>query len=950
MFHVLRLRTMSLIERLPPHSVEAEEAVLGSLLIDPDAIFEVASFLKPRAFYREQNQWIYEAMLDLFERREPLDLITLTDELRRSNRLDELGGEAYIIGLLNTVPTSINAKSYGHIVEAAALRRRMISAASTIANLAYDQDEDVNIAIDRAEQALFSISEDRAARDLIPLKEIARAYLDRIEELHRRGDDIIGVPTGFTDLDRMLGGLNKSDLLIVAARPGMGKCVAADTLLIDPATGNLLTIEELVHRQQANLLTLDGHYKLRPSQASAFVDDGIKPLYRVVTALGREIKVTLTHPFLTMAGWRPLGDLSVGDHVAVPRVIPVFGTENAPEHEVKVLAYLLADGCLTHISPQFTNSNPRLRADFIASALAFPGNKSRLTDDGQRTPTVHITSDDSFIEANRPAFTGRLREKMQATTISRSQIAKTIGIDQSVVANWEKGKFTPAPANFYQLCQLLGATETELAPQGLAAISREVNSLTLWLKQQGVWGKAAADKDFPAVVYRYTRPKLALFLNRLFACDGAFYIERNQQAAISYSTTSIKMARAVQHLLLRFGIIAKLRRRQVKYKEQYRPAYELRITAGSSLRLFADEIGAFGKEEAIARLKAHLADKPTNTNLDVIPREVWATVRSLKGNGTWRSLYSKMGLPAEANIHVDKRSPNRERLLAMAQALQSDDLVNLAQSDVYWDRIVTIEYLGKHQVYDLTVPETHNFVADDMIVHNTSFQNSIALTAARRFGKRVAIFNLEMSGEQLVQRMIAAETRIDSQRLRRGDLREDEWPLFYEAVGRLSETRIFIDDTPSITPMQLRTKCRRLYAEHGLDLIMIDYLQLMSAERATGNRVQEISEISRALKGLARELDVPVLAAAQLSRAVEQRQDKRPMLSDLRDSGSIEQDSDVVLFIYRDEYYNPDTTERPNIAEISIAKHRNGPTGVIDLYWHGQLATFRNLQRQEIQL
>jgi replicative DNA helicase len=150
--------------------------------------------------------------------------------------------------------------------------------------------------------------------------------------------------------------------------------------------------------------------------------------------------------------------------------------------------------------------------------------------------------------------------------------------------------------------------------------------------------------------------------------------------------------------------------------------------------------------------------------------------------------------------------------------------------------------------------------------------------------------------------------------------------------------------------MQLQTKSRRLYAEHGLDMIMIDYLQLMQAERSFSNRVQEISEISRALKSLARELDVPVVAAAQLSRAVEQRQEKRPMLSDLRDSGSIEQDADVVMFIYRDEYYNPDSTDRPNIAEISVAKHRNGPTGTIDLYWHGKLATFRNLQRQEISL
>lgn len=446
---------MTTVDRLPPHSLEAEEALLGSLLIDPDAIFDITPFLRADAFYRAQNRAIYQAIIALNDRREPLDLVTLTEELRRQEQLEAVGGEAYLISLINAVPTAINAVNYGRLVEATALRRQLIAAASTIASLAYNEAEDVSVVIDRSEQALFSVSEQRSNRDLLPVKQIAREYLERIERLNELGSDIIGVPTGFTDLDRMLGGLNKSDLLILAARPGMGK---------------------------------------------------------------------------------------------------------------------------------------------------------------------------------------------------------------------------------------------------------------------------------------------------------------------------------------------------------------------------------------------------------------------------------------------------------------------------------------------------------------TAFQTAIAMTAATQFGKRVAMFNLEMSGEQLVQRMLAAETRIDSQRLRRGQLHDHEWPIFMEAIGRLSETRIFIDDTPSITPNQLRTKCRRLYAEHGLDLVIIDYLQLMQAERSTNNRVQEISEISRSLKGLARELDVPILAAAQLSRAVEQRAEKRPLLSDLRDSGSIEQDADIVMFIYRDDYYNPDSSERPNIAEINIAKHRNGPVGSVDLYWHGKLATFRNLQRQEINL
>jgi replicative DNA helicase len=942
---------MTTIDRPYPHSPEAEEALLGSLLIDPDAIFDVSTFLKPVAFYNEANRWIYEAILNLYNARQPLDLITLHNELRRRDRLDKIGGEQYLINLLNTVPTAINAESYGRIIEGAAVRRQMLSAASSIATLAYDEAEDISVVIDRAEQALFSISEDRTTRDLKPIKEIALDYWHRIEELHTRGDDMIGVPTGFTDLDRLLSGLNKSDLIIIAARPGMGKCVAADTQLVNPATGALTTIAEMVRAEQGALLTLGADFKLRPSQASHFVDDGIKPVYRVRTALGREIKVTLSHPFLTVTGWRRLAELAVGDHVAVPRRIPVFGQDNPPEHEVKTLAYLLADGCLTGVSPQFTNSNPLLREDFASAALQFPGNKIRWEDsNGRRTPTLHVTGDLTAVAAERLDFGQRLSALLAQKSLSTTDLAAAVGVDTTVAAHWLTGHHVPTPANFARVTAVLDVAPETLATQGIAAISRRANSLTVWLQEQQVWGKSAAQKEIPTAVFRYNRPSLALFLNRLFACDGSVYVHKSGQPAVAYSTVSLKLAEAVQHLLLRFGIIAKLRRRQVKYRETHHPSYELRITAAASLQRFISDIGALGKEEAIAQVQDLLDNKNSNSNLDIIPGAIWPEITAAKNGRSWRSIYREMGLPEGANVHAGTRAPSRSRLLALGQALQAERLIQLAESDVYWDKIEAIEYLGEQQVYDLTVPETHNFVANDVIVHNTAFQNCIALHAAVRHKKRVAMFNLEMSGEQLVQRMIALETRIDSQRLRRGKLEDHEWMIFQEALGRLSETRIFIDDTPSITPLQLRTKCRRLYAEHGIDLIMVDYLQLMQAEHTTNNRVQEISEISRSLKGLARELNVPVLAAAQLSRAVEQRQDKHPQLSDLRDSGSIEQDADIVLFIYRDEYYTGEATERPNIAEIAVAKHRNGPTGSIDLYWQGELASFRNLQRQEVRL
>jgi len=226
----------------------------------------------------------------------------------------------------------------------------------------------------------------------------------------------------------------------------------------------------------------------------------------------------------------------------------------------------------------------------------------------------------------------------------------------------------------------------------------------------------------------------------------------------------------------------------------------------------------------------------------------------------------------------------------------------------------------------------------------TAFALNIAQNAAIKHKIPVAIFSLEMSKEQLVQRMLCAESNVDSHKLRTGRLDEDDWPKLARAMGPLSEAPIFIDDTPAITCLEIRAKARRLKAEKGLGLIVIDYLQLIAGRGQTENRQQEISEISRSLKALARELNVPVLALSQLSRAPDVRSDHRPVLSDLRESGSQEQDSDLVAFLYREDYYNPNT-DRKNIAEVIIAKQRNGPTGKVELLWLSQYTKFVSIEK-----
>ena len=242
-------------------------------------------------------------------------------------------------------------------------------------------------------------------------------------------------------------------------------------------------------------------------------------------------------------------------------------------------------------------------------------------------------------------------------------------------------------------------------------------------------------------------------------------------------------------------------------------------------------------------------------------------------------------------------------------------------------------------------PSDFILVAARPSMGKTAFVLNIAQYMAFKKDKAVAIFSLEMSREQLMNRLFSMESKVDSQSLRTGNLKDEEWSKLIESAGIIGESNLIIDDTPGISIAEMRTKCRKYKLEHGLDIIIIDYLQLMTGSgRGSDSRQQEISDISRSLKALARELNVPVVALSQLSRAVEQRTDHRPMLSDLRESGAIEQDADVVMFIYRDDYYNKDSEDK-GIAEIIIAKQRNGPIGTVNLVWLPDYTKFANIQR-----
>ncbi|MGF1470266.1 MAG: replicative DNA helicase [Rubrobacteraceae bacterium] len=884
--------------RVPPHDLDAERAVVGAMLVSEAAVASVAESLSAEDFYSETHRVLYRSMMRLYAKGEPIDQLTLLDELRSVDEADRVGGRAYIFQLVESVPTAANAARYAEIVRGKALLRAIIDAGSRIADDAFREPEDVNEALDAAEQLVYNVSNRTLRERLAPVSELAPGALELIQRLYESEGEVTGVETGFEDLDRLTTGFHKSDLVVLAARPAMGKCLSAEAEIAQE-DGSISTIQQVVEQRNSRLLTLGNDLKFSWTRPSDFVDDGIKPVFEVTTRLGRKIKTTITHPFLTVGGWRKLGELSVGDHVAVPRRMPVFGNEPLGAQRIKLLAYMIGDGGLINPSPRFTNTNRAIREDFARAVEAFGGLGVREeTSGGTRAPSLCVSADRAVVRRHRTEFARVLDGALRRTPQPAAKIARRVEVSPASPTHWRRGKTVPDPNTSGRLREVLAEDGVALEVSNLEDARKNVpNGLMRWMERLGLRGCLAKDKFVPEVVFRAPREELAAFLNRLFATDGWATVLATGQAQLGYSTASEKLARQVQHLLLRFGVVAALRGRSVKYGDSRRRAYQLNITEAESIRNFVDDIGIFGKEAAVQGVIRALERKRPHANRDLIPHEAWRLV---------------------------DEALSRSRTASFAEALGDRRLQSMAESDVYWDEIVSIESLGNQQVYDLTIPETHNFVANDICVHNTAFALNSIWHAAGVDGSPVAIFSLEMSKEQLVQRLISQTTRIPTQDLRSGNVRAEDWPKLVRGVAEVSRAPIWIDDTAGITLMEMRAKVRRLASrlnaqeEKPLSLVVVDYLQLMIGQgNYRENRQQEIAEISRGLKVLARDLDVPVLAIAQLSRAVEQRHDKRPLLSDLRDclpGSALVTDADSGLRLRVDHIASRNA--RPNVWSV----------------------------------
>jgi replicative DNA helicase len=854
--------------RVPPHNLEAEASVLGSLMLDRNAIVRVADFLRPEDFYLDHHAQVYRAVLNLYDRADPIDLLTIAAELETMRALERIGGQAFLAELQSGVPTAANVEYYGHLVEEGATKRKLIGAGSRITALGFDESTPASQALDTAESVIFNIAEGRITQDFVALKDILKTTWDQIEQIHKDSSVISGVPSGFNDLDAKTGGFQKSDLIIIAARPGIGKCLVASTLVDDPETGARLSIEEFVRSKRPSVFGLSPRGRIELRSIGAWVDSGVQPCFAVTTQTGRRVEVTGHHPFLTVSGWQPLHELINGDAIAVPRRLAVFGQEKVPAQLARLLGYFVGDGALSISAPEFINVDPEIVEDFREAITT-------------HFPTCHINQ-------NGP---------------------------------------------HYRVCGYFAKTKPP---------ANRLNPMVRWLKEFGLWGKKAEFKRFPDVAWRWDQMTLREFIRGLMSCDGSIFRMPNGLPRIEFGVASEGLAKDVHHAFVRFGIVSRLYRKSER-------CWRVQITDSESVATYQREIGWIGE-----KARRFALDQPTfRSNHGHLPIAVWSmvgTAAAMQGLS-----WAKLAVLSGERTHTSKYETynprtnhglSQRRLAIFNEVLEDWWLSELANPEIYWDRIVSIEPIGEEHVYDLSVPAGANFIAEDVLVHNTSLTLNIAQHASIQYKVPVAIFSLEMSEQQLVTRLLCSEASVDSYRLRTGLLKDAEWPRIAQAMGALSEAQIYIDDSPNVSVMEMRTKARRLKSANNLGLIIVDYLQLMQG-RNQENRVQEVSDISRGLKSLARELQIPVIACSQLSREPEKRPDHRPQLSDLRESGTLEQDSDLVLFIYRDRFYNDNLAdERRNIAEIIIAKHRNGPTGKLELLFVDEQTKFVNLDRR----
>jgi replicative DNA helicase len=843
-------------ERVPPHNVEAEESVLGSMLLSKDAIAEVLELLHEDDFYRPAHRTVFRSVLELYGHGDAVDAITVAEDLRRNGALADIGGAPFLHTLVASVPTAANAAYYARIVKEAGILRRLIDAGTQIVQLGFQTPQDTERAVDQAESLVYQVAQGRISEDYQSLRDVLTGTLEAIERLHEDHREITGVPTGFADLDRLTSGLQPSNLIIVAARPAVGKALALDTPL--PTPTGWTTMGDVAVGDQ--LLGADG----RPTTVVAATEvlHG-RPCYEVRFSDGTAVVADAQHQWLTetRASRKSAWAAARGyNRTRTQWILPSVKTTE------EVLATFRCNGTEQWLNHAVVNARP---LDLLEQELPLaPYALGVWLGDGH-SASARITTADPEIVVHLEAdglwvvpgggLSSTLRLPQRPPLAERSCVVcgKRFHPQTSQVRTCGRScggrARLVAPPVALPTCPDCGRPSSGMAQ--CQACRNHHGTVQGVLRTLGV----LRNKHIPTAYLRASEAQRRSLLAGLLDTGGTVA----PGGAVRFSATSRRLAENTRELIVSLGYRCSPTTKPVKGR-----------TAASSTAYTL----TFSTADDVFRLER------------------------------------------KRLLHKERRGPGRtgKRLITAVRPVPSVPV-----------RCVEVDTAD------------HLYLASRSMIptHNSTLGLDIARHAAVKAGVPTVVFSLEMSRTELVQRLMCAECTVDMQRLRTGRMEESDWTRLTRSLGKLADAPLFIDDSPGTTMMEIRAKCRRLKQRHGLGLVVVDYLQLMQPSRRFENRQQEVSEISRSLKLLAKELEVPVIAISQLSRQTESRSDRRPMLSDLRESGALEQDSDVVLFIYRDELYDPESP-RKGEADLILAKHRNGPTDTVTVTFQGQYSRF----------
>ncbi|MFG1709354.1 replicative DNA helicase [Nonomuraea sp. M3C6] len=779
-------------ERTPPNNIEAEQSVLGGMLLSKDAIADVVEILRSDDFYRPAHQMVYDVVTDLYGRGEPADAVTVFDELQKRGEMARVGGAAYLHTLTAVVPTAANAGYYAKIVREQAILRRLIEAGTRIVSFGYGgQNEEVDELVDRAQAEIYQVTERRTSEDYAPLADIMPGALDELEAIGSRGGQMVGVPTGFQDLDQLTNGLHPGQMIVVAARPAIGKALALDTPLPTPV--GWTTMGDV--KVGDFLIDADG----KPTRVVAATDvmRG-RPCYEVEFSDGTVIVADAQHQWLTDTR------ASRRDQRAVARV-------RTTEEIAATLRCNTADKRLNHT---VINAKP---LDLPHRDLPIPPYALGVWLGDGHSGGARFTTGDPEIAEHVAAEGLRVEHRGGLLYAMLLPEPEPIAERSCIVCGTP---FTPQTSQV-RTCGRVCGCRSRKSPHGPSQpptcpdcggpssgmrqcqeCRNDHGTVPALLRKLGVLG----NKHIPTEYLRASEGQRRALLAGLLDTDGY----ANTGGTVQFAVTNRRLAEGAWELILSLGYKASWTSKRVPgHTEASSTCYTITFTP-------SDKVFRLTRKNARVNTSAH-------------PK------------ATYRNITDVRPVPS-----------------VPVRCVEVDNAEHMYLAGRTW------------------IP-----------THNSTLGLDFARSAAIKHGMTTVIFSLEMSRNEITMRLLSAEARVALHAMRSGMMGDDDWTRLARRMSEVAEAPLFIDDSPNMSMMEIRAKCRRLKQRNDLRFVIIDYLQLMSSPKKTESRQNEVSEISRAIKLLAKELEVPVIAISQLNRGPEQRTDKRPMVSDLRESGCL---------------------------------------------------------------